>query len=321
MIKRTFPFPPYADGWFQVAWSKDLRPEQAIPLEYFGKQLVLFRTEAGKAVVLDAFCPHLGAHLGHGGVIKGETIECPFHAWTFNGEGVCTSVPYAKKIPPKAKLHPWIVKEVNGLIMVWHHALGEPPSWEVPVIDEYDSEEWTEYTTREWTVRTRNQEMAENQVDSAHFRYLHGTVNQPESVATANGPHFHVESNAVMTTPAGQVEGSIETDSWGFGFSTNRFRGIVQTLLVGSVTPTDEEHCHVRFSFMVQKLGGRTITKGVGKAFIREIERQLEQDIPIWENKVFFERPVLCDGDGPIAKFRRWCRQFYSMPVAELTEV
>ena len=29
----------------------------------------------------DAYCPHLGAHLGHGGIINGECIECPFHAW------------------------------------------------------------------------------------------------------------------------------------------------------------------------------------------------------------------------------------------------
>ena len=43
-----------------------------------------------------------------------------------------------------------------------------------------------------------------------------------------------------------------------------------------------------------------------------EVSRQLEQDIPIWENKVYLSRPVLCDGDGPIGVFRRWAKQFYS---------
>jgi hypothetical protein len=30
---------------------------------------------------------------------------------------------------------------------------------------------------------------------------------------------------------------------------------------------------------------------------------QVEQDIPIWENKIYLENPLLCDGDGPIAKY------------------
>ena len=44
----------------------------------------------------------------------------------------------------------------------------------------------------------------------------------------------------------------------------------------------------------------------------REVSRQLEQDIPIWENKIHHDRPLLCDGDGPIGIFRRWCKQFYA---------
>lgn len=52
---------------------------------------------SGEAQVLDAYCPHLGAHLGHGG------YSCPFHAWEFNGDGINTHIPYAKRTPPKVK--------------------------------------------------------------------------------------------------------------------------------------------------------------------------------------------------------------------------
>jgi 3-ketosteroid 9alpha-monooxygenase subunit A len=41
------------------------------------------------------------------------------------------------------------------------------------------------------------------------------------------------------------------------------------------------------------------------------IVHQVNQDIPIWENKVYLEEPTLCDGDGPIAKYRKWFKQFY----------
>ena len=35
--------------------------------------------------MLDAYCPHLGAHLAEGGRVQGESVRCPFHAWEFDG--------------------------------------------------------------------------------------------------------------------------------------------------------------------------------------------------------------------------------------------
>ena len=58
-------------------------------------------------------------------------------------------------------------------------------------------------------------------------------------------------------------------------------------------------------------LGGSSAAAGVGNAFSAEIARQLEQDKPIWESKIYLERPVICDGDGPIARYRKWCEGFY----------
>ena len=110
----------------------------------------------------------------------------------------------------------------------------------------------------------------------------------------------------------------MESTSYGFGYSTVRFTGIVDTLLVSSITPIGEQLMDVRFNFTLKKLPDKDVTKTVGKAFIREVSRQLEQDIPIWEHKVYFDRPVLCDGDGPIGLFRKWSRQFYSSPSPSL---
>jgi phenylpropionate dioxygenase-like ring-hydroxylating dioxygenase large terminal subunit len=316
-MKRHYPFPAFPNGWFQVAYSDELQPGGVMPLSYFGRDLVLFRAADGKASVLDAYCPHLGAHLGYGGKVEGDSIQCPFHAWRFDGCGGCTSVPYAKKIPPKAKMRAWPVREVNGLILVWYHADEDAaPSFEIPTLAEVGNEEWTPYERRRWTIRTRHQEMAENAVDSAHFHYLHGTSNMPSSRAEAEGPILHVFSTTGMSTPRGGVDGSVESTSYGFGYSTVRFRGIVETLLVSSMTAIDDEHIDVRFNFTIKKLPDKDVTQGVGKAFIREVSRQLEQDIPIWEHKVYFDHPVLCDGDGPIGLFRKWCRQFYSQPVS-----
>lgn len=309
-MNERFPF-PIPSGWFQVAWSEDIAPGQVKALRYFGKDLVLFRTAEGVASVLDAHCPHLGAHLGHGGKVEGEAIVCPFHAWKFDTGGKCAGIPYATKVPKQASLGTWHVREVYGFIMVWHDLVGSGPTWELPPLPEYNNDEWTAFEHAEWTIKTANQEMAENAVDSAHFMYVHGASVQPKTTASIHGPRFHAESVTLMNTKFGDVEGMVYVDTWSFGWTYTRFTGLVETLLISSVTAIENGLCHVRFSFSVKKFGGRSMTSGIGKAFVAELERQLGQDIPIWENKAHLDRPLLCDGDGPIGLYRTWARQFY----------
>ena len=79
VMTRRFPMPSFPVGWFQVAYSEDLDVGAVVPLHYFGQHLVLFRGE-DQLGLLDAYCPHLGAHLGHGGR-EGNSVVCPFHAW------------------------------------------------------------------------------------------------------------------------------------------------------------------------------------------------------------------------------------------------
>jgi phenylpropionate dioxygenase-like ring-hydroxylating dioxygenase large terminal subunit len=77
------PFPiPY--GWFQVAWPGDVKVGQVVPLQYFGQHLALWRDDNGVPHVNDAFCPHLGAHFGHGGSVDGSHNYC-FEWWTWRG--------------------------------------------------------------------------------------------------------------------------------------------------------------------------------------------------------------------------------------------
>jgi 3-Ketosteroid 9alpha-hydroxylase C-terminal domain len=40
---------------------------------------------------------------------------------------------------------------------------------------------------------------------------------------------------------------------------------------------------------------------------------QFTQDVPMWANKIYRERPMLTKVDGPVAQYRRWFRQFYSV--------
>ena len=109
----------FAQGWYLLCWSSELEPSEVKPLRYFGNDYVLFRGEDGRATLLDAHCPHLGAHLGYGGRVDGNDIICPFHAWRFGSSGRCTEVPYASRIPPRAAVNAYRVQEHSGMIVAY----------------------------------------------------------------------------------------------------------------------------------------------------------------------------------------------------------
>ena len=301
---------PYPNGWFRVCESEQLGNGDVKPIHYFGEDFVLFRDEGGVAHVLDAYCPHMGAHLGHGGAVEGDTLRCPFHAWRFDGKGKCVEVPYAKRIPAKAEMASHQVCEKNGIIMLWHDAEGRDPWWQLPDVPELESDEWTRPVRREWRVRSHAQEQMENICDPAHFQFVHGTPRPPEPTASSEGHIFRLHAKLPFTTPRGEIEGTLDIESHGFGMGVTRFSGIVDTTLVITGSQVDDELHETIIRFMVKKLPDERATSAVGDAFIAEIEKQYGEDIPIWENKVFLDSPMLCDGDGPIGMLRNWATQF-----------
>jgi phenylpropionate dioxygenase-like ring-hydroxylating dioxygenase large terminal subunit len=303
---------PFPIGWFCIVESGDLASGEVRTLRYFGRDLVAFRAESGEAAVVDPYCPHLGAHLGVGGAVVGDTLRCPFHHWRYDTVGRCVEIPYSQHIPPAAKLRTWPLVERNGLVFVWYHPDGEAPTWEVPRVPEWGSEEWSEPIVRHFEVRSHPQEMAENTVDAVHFRYVHGTPRTPEMRAEIDGHVFRARQDLTFSTPRGETLGSVEIESHGCGIGVTRFRGVVETLLMITGAPVEDELHRTTIRFIVKKLpDDPEATRSVGESFVAEIERQYEQDIPIWENKLHLERPVLCDGDGPIPLLRRFYRQFY----------
>ncbi len=312
MNRRFPPFPAFPNGWFSVAWADEVPVRHVEPLLYFGQHLVLFRDEEGSARVLDAHCPHLGAHLGIGGVVEGRGIRCPFHAWHWDGEGRCTDIPYAKRIPPQARIRSWPVLERNGLLMVWHHAEGKPPVDDIPEVAEAASPEWTPFTKLQWTAKSRMYDMGENAVDHVHFQYLHG-ASSPPSMEQSFDEKGRVRSLSKMnmTTPRGPTPGEIESLSVGPGMGLVWVRGIADTLIVTNSTPLDTETVHVRFSY-TQLAAAEPHRQRVASALLADLKRQMEQDIELFEHKRHWKQPLLLPEDGPIGEYRRRARANYS---------
>ena len=307
---------PLPNGWFGVAFSRDLQEGEVKPLRYFGQELVLFRTRAGHARVLDPFCPHLGAHVGYGGRVIGETIRCPFHAWQYDGEsGACTHIPYCERIPPRAKLRPWEVQEKNGLIWVWHHAEHKPPEWDFPTQPEFESDEWSEPRIFDLVMEAPLQDTHENNSDPVHFQFVHGMSETPPTEVhfSSNSNYYRITSRYNQPQLGGALELLLVRESWGLGLATVRTEGLpgAGLLMYASTTPIDETRVHSRWQLTCTK----NMVDVAGEEFMKGLTEGVLQDIPIWKNKVHRTRPLLCEADTDIAAFRKWARQFYSSPT------
>ena len=124
--------------------------------------------------MIDAYCPHMGAHFGHGGKVVGETIWCPFHGFRFDTEGKCTLTGYDTTPAKKCKVRSWSVVETHGVILVWYDSEGRPPRWEIPKLDMSD---WGPLATHMWELDSHPQETSENSVDIGHLVIVHGYEN------------------------------------------------------------------------------------------------------------------------------------------------
>lgn len=308
-IAQRYPFTPFARGWFRIAYASEIAPGEVRHLHRLGRELVIFRTESGQASVVDAHCPHLGAHLGHGGVVVGESIRCPFHHWEFDGRGACTKIPYAKRIPPLAKLRAWPLVERNGLLMLWHDPKGGEPDFEIPQLPELGEPGWLPLHVARWTVRANWIDMNENCVDQAHFMYIHGTRTMPPTSAEIAGAVHIATSDFRMQVPGGEADARLVTRDHGPGFQTVHISGLIDTLMINTAIPIDAETTDVSFAYTARVDGDLRKTH-LAEAVIRDLEQQFEHDRPIWENKACWTRPVLCDGDGPISTYRKWYAQF-----------
>ena len=114
---------------------------------------------------------------------------------------------------------------------------------------------------------------------------------------------------AKMGTPKGMVDGVITSHSSGPGQSWVRFEGICETLLIACLTPVDEDHVHVRYFFTQPN---EEKDSRVAAAIIADVVKQMDQDKVVWDRMRNLPKPIICEGDGPIAKYRMAYRKYYA---------
>jgi 3-ketosteroid 9alpha-monooxygenase subunit A len=332
------PFTWKPTGWFMIAWSADIPVGQSIPLKYFGQHLVAYRGEDGVAHVLDAHCLHLGAHLGHGGKVKGDCIECPYHGWGWGPDGINKYIPYEDRPNVSKQLTAWTVLEQNECVFMWHDPHGGPPTWQLPNVfdaiphlagrpdDYYRAHPELSVTYRNEPVHP--QVTLENGPDSVHFKYVHRATVDPVLL------HWDVQNEQYRTTtgwpttkaasPGAEAQDGmalkIHTINVGVGGSVAVFEGSARYRLIFFTTPVDDETSDLFYAIWWPRDGD---SSDVAPESTRELVRKryiqtLWDDLEIWRYQVYVEHPIFAQQDAkPYGALRKWARQFYNVePVS-----
>jgi cholesterol 7-desaturase len=279
----------------------------------------------GKASVLDGICPHLGANLGHTGVVSGNCLKCIFHGWEFDSTGTCVKVHGTDTIPHNAKVKKYPTMERNGMILVYYDAEDRDPAWEMEPHPNVEAGEW--YISGETynVVHAHINEIPENGADAAHLDVLHQpfivdslkkamdhrwtctwevnkdkphtsliALTQGMNIFGAALPFSDVQANIRQIGPGIVI---LELDTV-FGKLVT-YETIIPTRCTSQIAR------HVTFA-------APTVPRIVGKFIMWGLEEQFNRDVPIWETKKYIPKPLISKADGPILNYRRWMSQFYT---------
>ncbi|MCF7853059.1 MAG: aromatic ring-hydroxylating dioxygenase subunit alpha [Simkaniaceae bacterium] len=153
-------------NFFPICVEAQLK-KQPRAVELMGHPLVVFRDSQGSVRVLEDRCPHRGAPLSQGRV-EGDCLVCPYHGWSFCGEGKCRAIPGLPDFTPRSihgvKSFPVQVK--YGLI--WTSLEGG----EIPQIYELGDAAYTTFLL-ESRVEVGMLDVIENALDPLHTHFVH----------------------------------------------------------------------------------------------------------------------------------------------------
>lgn len=158
----------FVEGWHWALPSRELKVGKVKAVTLLGRNLAVYRGVSGKAIAIDAYCPHMGAHLAEGKV-EGDGIRCFFHNWKYDADGICVDIPALEKPLPLC-IKTWHTAEKYGLIWVW--AGTEKPDL-VPFVPELEQVDCDCSLGMRFVKNCHPNVLLVNAIDAHHFNTVH----------------------------------------------------------------------------------------------------------------------------------------------------
>lgn len=318
----------YPRGWFMIG-AADQVMDRPVPVRYFGEDLVLYRGESGRAYLVSAYCPHMGAHLANnatsyimrdGDQIQGESIRCPFHGWRYGSDGKCNDIPYSDFIPGTARLKTYHLVERAGILWVWHDPEGLEPDYALPDFGgHYDQAGWVNWKIDHLgDIDIHGCEIVDNMADLGHMSPIHGAERCIYFANRFDGHVVHQLFTAVNRGWGNLPPTLSQLDTWytGPGILQSDMNSHLPVFMLVAHTPIEDGRTRVWHATMVRMSDGSgplsDEERHVASTYQDQLRDGLVQDVEIWANKRSSIHLLTVPADGPYGRLRNWYKQFYN---------
>lgn len=291
-------------GWFQAAYERELE-KGVTPVRFFEERLMVVEA-AGGLKACDAICPHRGANLAYGGEVEDGAVICPFHGYRvkLGGQGEGFSV---------AEYRSFLC---GGLVFANLDADRDHGFEEF--LRGLDS---NHYVVPGFTMKTTApaQLVIENAFDAAHFRTVHGILNEPR-LTPSRGAHGEYWVEGTFTIPPspwqklapGQDRLDVRYVARAFSpwIVVSVLQGPNPYYVITCATPSGNETT-VRLSLiMPPDENGAAPSQTSCQYLLKQSRQGLEKDQVIWDNLRPDRVPRWTGADESVIGFRRFVETF-----------
>lgn len=161
--------PVFRQFWYPVVPIEHLyKGPQSFCL--LGQDLVLWLDSLDQPAAVEDRCCHRSARLSQGTARQGQ-IQCPYHGWCFDAEGVCVQVPQLpeQKIPHSYRVKAFQCVQRYGYVWVCL----ETPLTDIPTIPEADNPNFRHIPEFYEVWHCAGLRLMENSFDNAHPQFVH----------------------------------------------------------------------------------------------------------------------------------------------------
>ena len=182
--------PTWTEQWWPVSYLQDLDPQRPNRFTLLERDLVIWWDRMGDCWrVFPDVCPHRLVPLSEGRINDAGQLECPYHGWSFDGDGQCRQIPQAlENTQPdsrQSRCASLPTATGQGLLFVWMGSRDSADPEQLPLVPalEENPESWTvQDTFRDLPMDAIT--LLENVLDVSHVPFTHHkTVGKRENAA------------------------------------------------------------------------------------------------------------------------------------------
>lgn len=292
-------------GWYLLGDRPSERQPAPRPWSGLGRELAWWVDRSFDVRAADAFCPHLGAHLGHCASMSsdGHHIQCGFHGWKFDHDG---RGPRLESARATLTMHPTatIGDQAFAFLVAPGSEICEP--W-VPstYVRSDDFGEPTAVQSVDTNLEAHQQVVLEGDFDRQHFPAVHDLKVQ------LLGYEFYDTIAKVSYVRPGRHPATFEILIDGISRRLETITaGPVTIELTANYISTGSRSCTARGELRVWAPTHRLAERAISRT-IQDFEANVELDAKVWRSRNFDLVPQFDRADKLLVDFRRWCNRFY----------